>query len=221
MNFCAGSLLKTPAFQAGEGGSHPTPALHSPRDLVIRPAPLTEIRSFVETYHYSHSVNGVKVSHCFRVDAKGELVGALIFGAMSTTAWKKFSDCEKSVLELRRLVLLDAAGKNCESRVLGVALRWLRKSVPGVRLIVSYADPAHGHRGGIYRAANFTDLGTSAPDIGFRDPDSGKVYHSRALRTRYRGTYKPFVVRLRQKLSEGRLERVSLPGKHCFIFKLR
>ena len=191
------------------------------RDLIISPCELADIRSFVETHHYSRTVNGVKITACFRVDYLDTLVGAVVYGQMSTTAWKKFSASEADVLELRRLVLVDECPKNSESRVVGWTLRHIRKSIPGVSVVVSYADPHHGHTGVIYKASNFEYLGESAKDIGFRNPITGKIYHSRALRTKYSGDYKPFVKELRFLKEIGVLEPVALPGKHCWVYRLK
>ena len=190
--------------------------------LTIAPAPFVTVKAFVVKHHYSHSVNGVKARYCFQVGYEGALVGAVLFGAMSTTAWRRFSDSEEKVLELRRLVLLDEAERNSESRVIGWCLRWIRKHLPTIEVVVSYADPAQGHTGSIYRASNFEYLGVTAPDVGLRDVQSGKTYHSRALRTRdSHGFYKPFVVKLRLAAEAGALEKIPLPGKHCFIYRLR
>jgi hypothetical protein len=139
---------------------------------------------------------------------------------MSTTAWKKFGEKEEEVLELRRLVLIDEAAFNSESRFIGWALRWVRKNMPGVKTIVSYADPNHGHTGIIYKASNFQLVGMSGKDKGYRDIESGKVYHSRALRTKYKGDYKPFVKRLREKQQRGQLEEIILNGKYCYVYRL-
>lgn len=181
------------------------------RELEISPCELAQVRRFVESNHYSHNVNGVKISHCFRVEFGGKLVGGVIFGALSTTAWKRFADSEEKVMELRRLVLLDEAGRNSESRVVGWCLRWLKKHAPAIEVVVSYADPAHGHSGVIYRASNFQYLGVSADDKGFRDPETGKTYHSRALRTKYNGDFKPFVKKLRPSIKPGCLRSSNSP----------
>lgn len=47
------------------------------RELEISPCELAQIRRFVETHHYSHNLNGVKISHCFRVEYEGKLVGGV------------------------------------------------------------------------------------------------------------------------------------------------
>lgn len=190
------------------------------RSLDISPCVTSDVRLFIEENHYSKSINGVKITQCFKIEHLGELVGAVLFGQLSTTAWKKFGTTEAEVLELRRLVLLDKCGKNSESRAIGYCLRWLRTNLPHVKKIVSYADPMYGHDGTIYRAANFTMVGVTPDDKGFYDPETGKTYHSRAMRTKYKGDYKPFVKRLRAKLEAGLLVEKVLKGKFCYVYGL-
>lgn len=223
MNNCGDSLkVEQETFQFQHGGSTPTSPLHiKARNLTILPCEVSEIRNFIETHHYSKNINGVKISFCFKVEHNGVLVGGVLFGAISTTAWKKFSDNEKNVMELRRLVLLDSAGKNSESRVIGYCLRHIKKISPETEVIVSYADPHYNHEGTIYKASNFEYVGLSGKDKGFLDKETGKIYHSRALRTKYKGDYKPFVKRLREKLSNGKLIQIDLPQKHCFVFRYK
>lgn len=191
------------------------------RELIIRECDRSEISEFIETNHYSKSINGVKSSACFAVDHGGRLVGAVLFGQMSTTAWKRFGERESEVIELRRLVMLDECPKNSESRVVGYTLRWIKKNYPLVKIVVSYADPNHGHTGVIYRASNFKLHGMSGKDKGFKDSETGKVYHSRALRTKYKGEFKPFVKRLRQRLDDGILVPVELKPKYCYTYPIR
>ncbi len=223
MKICGDSTTAVRPVPPEDGGSIPTSPLHTinAHELVVRPAELAEIRKFVETHHYSRSVNGVKIAQCFAVLHGGALVGAVIFGQLSTTAWKRFGETEAEVLELRRLVLLDAAGRNSESRVVGYCLRWIKRHMPVVSVVVSYADPAYGHLGTIYRASNFKYDGLTPNDKGFYDPTTGRTYHSRALRTKYKGKFKPFVVALREKLARGVLQLTTLPGKHRYVFTLR
>jgi len=178
------------------------------------------VRGFIEEHHYSKSTNGVKVSQCFMVLHAGSIVGAVLFGQLSTTSWKKYGESERAVLELRRLVLLDNCGKNSESRVVGYCLRWIKRNMNAVRVIVSYADPEHGHTGIIYKAANFKCAGKTASDRGYKCKETGKIYHSRALRTKYKGEFKPFVKRLRQKQEAGLLEEIVLSGKFIYTYQL-
>jgi ribosomal protein S1 len=192
----------------------------NPKELSVILCERSEIRSFIETHHYSKSINGVKSTFCFKILFKERLVGAILFGQLSTTAWKKFSSVEEEVLELRRLVLVDAAKKNSESRVISKAIKQIKKESSTVKFIVSYADPNYGHTGVIYRASNFKFVGMSGKDKGFVDTETGKLYHSRALRTKYKGEYKPFVLRLREKLDKGLLKPIDLKPKYCYVYAL-
>jgi len=189
------------------------------RDLTIKPCLVSDIKEFVEKHHYSGSINGVNISHCFEATYEKQLVGAAIFGEMATTAWRRFGGTEESVLELRRLVFLDCAGKNSESRMVGYCLRWIKKHAKHVKTVVSYADPHYGHTGTIYKASNFEFVGMSGKDTGYYDKETGKTYHSRALRVKYNGEFKPFVKKLREKKEDGLLVSVDLPGKYCFVYK--
>lgn len=191
------------------------------RDLVFECCLLKDIRDFVETNHYSHNLNGVKITYCFKAIYEDKVVGAAVFGQLSTTAWKKFGKSELEVLELRRLVFLDEAVKNSESRFIGWMIRYIKNNNFDIKTIVSYADPNHGHEGVIYKASNFEYLGLSGKDKGYKDKITGKIYHSRALRTKYKGDYKPFVKKLRDKLEKGELEIIDLKGKHCYVFKIK
>jgi len=189
-------------------------------NYTVQPCNLQNVKRFIETLHYSRSVNGIKVSYCFRLLDGSQMIGAAVFGQMSTTAWKKFSSRESDVLELRRLVCVDEAPRNTESFFIGAMLRWLRKQTE-VKTVVSYADPNFGHVGTVYKASNFKHVGMSGKDYAFKDKETGKIHHSRALRTKYNGDFKPFVKVLRQRLADGLLERIELQPKHCYVYQLR
>lgn len=190
------------------------------KEIKISPCDVKEIRKFIEKNHYSHNINGVKITQCFKAEYKNILIGAVLFGKMSTTAWRKFSNKEEDVIELRRLVLVDEAEKNSESYVIGWCIRYIKKNFKNIKIIVSYADPYYNHVGTIYKASNFKYIGLSNKDKGYLDIETKKIYHSRALRTKYKGDYKPFVKELRNKLKNNLLIPIILPQKHCYIFNL-
>ena len=76
-----------------------------------------EITEFIETNHYSHSINGCITDYCFKlVDENNVMVGAAFFCKMAmANQFKKFSDKEEDVTELRRLCCVDDTPKNTES----------------------------------------------------------------------------------------------------------
>ena len=187
--------------------------------MVVTQVERSLIKDFIEMNHYSGSINGCKVSHCFALHSvEGELVGAVLFGPLSTTAWKKYAENEKDVVELRRLVCLDECPRNTESWLIAQCLKVL-KYEKTFKVCVSYADPRHGHCGYIYQAANWNYEGQTATDTVLVTPE-GKEYHSRALRTKYNGDYKPFVKRLRAMQERGELTSKVVPGKHIYTYSL-
>lgn len=56
--------------------------------------------------------------------------------------------------ELVRIAL--ASHATPVTRIVAVALKFLRTNSPGLRLLVSYADPSEGHHGGIYQGGGWT-----------------------------------------------------------------
>lgn len=192
--------------------------------LYVKAVPRSEIKEFVELHHYSHSINGLKVSRCYglyRADDSGDtLVGALIFGPLSTTAWKKYADNEGDVVELRRMVVLDEMPRNTGSWFLARALKLLKKETK-FTICVSYADPFHGHAGYIYQATNWKYHGCTASDVLLQDTTTGKLYHSRALRTKYKGKLKPFAERLCCLRDANLLVELKVPGKHIYTMRLK
>lgn len=52
----------------------------------------------------------------------------------------------------------------------------------GIRFVVTFSDPMHGHNGGIYRAANFVYLGKTNPELHVIDANGNIVHRRRAYR---------------------------------------
>jgi hypothetical protein len=85
------------------------------------------------------------------------------------------------VWELARLYLLDDVPRNAETWLIGKSVRHIKRHHKDVEFLLSYADPTAGHRGTIYRAANWTfdgmtDDGRSTPRSDYIDAATGKKY---------------------------------------------
>jgi len=179
----------------------------------------SEIKSFIETWHYSKSINGLHSEYCFKlVNKEHTLIGAAIFGKMAMAgAYKKYGSDESSVIELRRLCCIDETPKNTESFFIGHCLRWLRKNTE-IKTVVSYADNFYNHNGTIYKASNFVFKGLTSPGrvIMF----NGKKYHDKCVRTTYNGVLKPFALKIKEALSNGNAFYIKTPGKNIFTYSL-
>ena len=180
-----------------------------------------DIKSFIETYHYSGNINGCISDYCYALfDNDDNMMGAMFFGRLAmANQWKKYSDNPDDVIELRRLVCLDESPRNSESFFIGKALRLLKKEWNG-KIVVSYADPFHGHTGIVYKASNFKFVGKTSPARHIID-DTGKIYHDKATRTKYNGELKPFAKILIEKLNTGMAKYVVTEGKMIYVYKLR
>lgn len=201
-------MAESTAFQSLGGGPIPTFTLQS---LRVDPCEIADIQPVIERVHYSHSIFGVTVTRCYAVRVGAEIVGGAVFGLPAGAGVARKYGAE-GLVELRRFVLTDECPRNAESRVLAVMLRDLKRS--GLRRVLSYADPAHGHRGVIYSALGFTYRGTTSKrkHVMWK----GKKYPDRNIHQ----TNFPFHLELRAALVEGTATRVEIPGKHIWLREL-
>ncbi|MCP4492741.1 MAG: hypothetical protein GY820_36365 [Gammaproteobacteria bacterium] len=176
------------------------------------------ITKFIEKWHYSKSINGCIADYCYALYDGDTMKGAMFFGRMAmANQWKRFSNNEKEVIELRRLCCVDDTPKNAESYFIGGALRQLRKDWRK-GIVVSYADKEYGHSGVIYRASNFTMTGEipGAKVIILGD----KRYHDKTIRTKYKGELKPFAKKVKDALTTGEAYYKKTAGKYTFVYTL-
>ncbi len=197
-------------------------SIQSPKQYDVRLVERNDIKDFIEKYHYSHNINGLISDYCFGLFNGNIMIGAMIYGKMAmANQWKKYAVNENSdqssVIELRRLVLIDDTLKNSESFFIAKTLKWLKKNT-NVEVIISYADPNYGHVGTVYKASNFVFLGKTSPGkvIIF----NGKKYHDKAIRAKYNGKLKPFSKKLKKALENGEAYYVKQKSKNIYAYYL-
>jgi len=199
-------------------------------NFTVREVPFNVVAPFIEKWHYSHSAKGQSPKHCFALMHEGDMIGGMIYGFFAMrNQWKKYSvygvDDEFEVIELRRLVCIDETPRNTESYFIGQTIKWLKKNT-NYRIIVSYADPHHGHAGTIYKATNFYHVGMTSP--GKIIDYNGQRYHDKCIRDinkahlRKTGERIPAqsAVRLINALESGEAKMVETPGKHIYVMPL-
>ena len=137
-----------------------------------------------------------------------EYVGCVVFGhGANPQIGSPFGLTINQCVELTRIALKSSHASPV-SRIVRLALKFLKESQPGVRLVVSYADQSQGHHGGVYQAGNWIYIGSmkGVPSLRFM----GKVWHAKALRTSYPGL----------KHSDPRVEKVPAGDKHKYLMPL-
>jgi hypothetical protein len=84
--------------------------------------------------------------------------------------------------ELTRIAL-NKGHRTEVSRIVKIALKYLKEANPGLRLVVSYADQGQGHHGGVYQAGGWIYDGVSkgVPQLWY----NGKAWHAKALKTSF------------------------------------
>lgn len=167
-----------------------------------------------EHWHYSKTVPKSK-SVYLGVWEDGVFVGCLVFGmGASSHLGSPYGLAVFEAAELTRVAL--RTHQTSVSRVVSVALRLLRRQSPGLRLLVSYADPSEGHHGGIYQALGWIYVGRTQPDWAVIDT-TGKRWHSRICSVN--GVKSQYGQRRKaMRPQDGR--KIVLPGKHKYLLPL-
>lgn len=183
-------------------------------DLVVAPCSHEAAKYAVEKWHYSGVMPAGKVVK-FGVWENGAFVGAVLFSRGASDAiGKPYNLTQTQVAELTRVALSDH--QSAVSQIVSAAVKELKKQSSALRLLVSYADPAEKHHGGIYQAMNWIYTGQTSPDFAVIDK-TGKRWHSRMVSaTGYKksfGTVKKVI-----KPSDG--QKVVIPGKHKYLYPL-
>jgi len=124
----------------------------------------------------------------------GKLVGVALWGYGTRplhTIKKLFPSLDvENYLELNRLCVLDDMPRNTESRFISMMTEYVKKRLPLVKLLYSWADGLRGKPGYVYQASNWLYGGFIWSQ--FYMTNDGEVVHPRFLVTRY-GTRKKSV----------------------------
>jgi len=132
-----------------------------------------------------------------------EFCGCVIYGrGANNNISKPFNLPQGRVIELTRMALNGKHGET--SKVLAVSLRLIKKDIPFIDIVVSFADHEQGHKGVIYQASNWIYLGESKRQREVLCPETGKLLHKRVANSRY-GTIKG-------------LEKTKIMFKHKYVY---
>jgi hypothetical protein len=200
----------------------------------------SEAKPFVVQHHYSGTYPAVRVRAL--LSERETVVGVATLGIPMQKAvlTGPFPNLEPYVesLELSRFVLLDRVPANSETWFLARVFRLA--AAEGVRGVVSFADPRHGHVGTIYQAGNglhtasrgrarillvgpdgrtFSDRALSK----IRSGDRGHEYAERQLvawGARPRRAAERADAWLLDALNDARVSRVRHPGNYRYLFRL-
>ena len=136
----------------------------------------------VRKYHYSNTLPRLnKYFIGFYLDTR--LVGVVSLGWGTRplhTIQKLFpSLTTKDYLEIGRMCMCDDMPKNSETQMLSQLVKWIKKNLPEIKVLFTWADGMLGKVGYVYQAANFIYAGYSETDTYMKD---GIKIHPRQMK---------------------------------------
>lgn len=180
--------------------------------LTVAPCDYRAAKHAVERWHYSQTMPCAKLVK-LGVWENGAFVGVIIFSHGATnTLLKQWGYSTTDGCELTRVALKQHDAP--VSQILAIAIRYLRRTNPNLRIIVSFADPVQGHHGGIYQAGNWLYSGTSSPSTEFIV--HGVQMHMRSVHAR---GWRQTIEWIREHVDDD-ARKVVVPGKHRYIMPL-
>lgn len=163
----------------------------------------------VENWHYSKRLPMPPLVR-IGVWENERFVGVVLFGrGANQHLGAKYGLTQLECCELVRVAL--TKHETPVSRVVAIAIKFLRKSNPGLRLIVSFADTSQGHHGGIYQAGNWTYTGRSMGSVEFFH--EGRWKHNREVTSGAFGG-------ARKVADVSKLPKRKTEGKHTYLMPL-
>ena len=118
----------------------------------------------------------------------------------------------QEICELQRVAL--KKHKTEVSRMIAISLKFLKKSNPKLRMIVSFADAFQDHHGGIYQAGNWIYTGLTGSGIAYFN-SKGRQIHPRNV-GKITGNDKYGI----KKYAKSGLRMENRPGKHRYLMPL-
>lgn len=162
-------------------------------------------------WHYSGCLPAGKL---VKVGAweSGKFIGVVLFGRGATpNLGRPYNLGQDECVELVRIAL--TKHDSPVSRIASLAMKFLSRSNPKLRLIVSFADQSQGHHGGIYQAGNWVYNGQGDPAKFYMI--RGKLTHPRSIGA------KGLVQNIHgARQIDPNATVVDVPGKHRYLMPL-
>jgi hypothetical protein len=180
----------------------------------IAPCSHEAARYAVMNWHYSKRMPIGKLI-TYGVWENDKFIGAVIYGrGASPELGAPYGLTQLECCELVRVALTNH--ETSVSQIVAQTIKMLKESNPGLRLIISFADPEQSHKGTIYQAMNWIYCGTSSTSKEYLY--KGKWHHSRMLRPTGFGTV-PEIAKL-SKEQQKQLPVKENRGKFRYIYPL-
>jgi hypothetical protein len=165
-------------------------------------------------WHYSKCL---PVGKLVKIGAweNGKYIGCVIFGrGANNNMLKPYKLTADQGCELVRIALTNHLSP--VSRIMSLAIKFLNKSNPKLKLIVSYADADQNHHGGIYQATNWIYSGLKNSGTMGAFIIKGKKVHPKSVHSK---GVKQTLSEVQKHLDKNASVFIT-KGKHCYLMPL-
>lgn len=189
-------------------------------DLLVAPCTRAAAKFAAQRWHYSGTLPNGKIA-CFGVWESNRFIGAIVYGRGANNHMSRpYGLTQTECVELVRIALTEHAAP--VTQMIAASLRQLRAACPGLRLVVSYADTAQGHHGGVYQAASWLYTGARGSSDAYYLVN-GERTHGRTVSNFARYRKRPDETSLdyvRRTVDPQAHRMRNLPIKHRYIMPL-
>lgn len=183
--------------------------------MIVARADVKATRFACMNWHYQRAMPVGKLVSYGAWEPDDVFWGVVVFGRGATPEiGSPYGLSQYEICELVRVAMKDGHPFPV-SQAGAIALRLLRKSNPGLRLVVSFADTGAGHHGGIYQAMGWMYAGATNYHA-YRV--SGRMWHPKSLHSKY-GKGGQSIAWLRKHV-DPKAERIHTAEKHRYLFPL-
>ena len=137
----------------------------------------------IQKYHYSNTLPKIN-KYFIGFFLKNELVGVVTLGwgtRPKHTIQKIFQSLDtKDYLEIGRMCMTDEMPRNSESQMLSQLVKWMKRNIPDLKILFTWADGMLGKVGYVYQASNFMYAGYSGGEMYLKD---GVKIHVRQMKS--------------------------------------
>lgn len=139
--------------------------------------------TMVQRYHYSNTLPKLN-KHFIGFHLDGHLVGVVTLGWGTRprhTIKRIFPSLDtKDYLEIGRMCMTEEMPRNSESQMLSQLVRWIKRNLPELKVLFTWADGMLGKVGYVYQASNFLYAGYSGGEMYVKD---GVKIHVRQMKS--------------------------------------
>ena len=137
----------------------------------------------IQKYHYSNTLPKIN-KHFLGFFLDSELVGVVTLGWGTRprhTIQRIFPSLDtKDYLEIGRMCMTEEMPRNSESQMLSQLVKWIRRNIPELKVLFTWADGMLGKVGYVYQASNFIYAGYSDGEMYMKD---GVKIHVRQMKS--------------------------------------